>query len=278
MRPLFPTTGCSLSSIATLDFEFNSACEVLPSPPPIFDQPDIEIPIDFPPQPVIIPPIEIPEPLPPFPVCIPCPTLAATATIEVTSDSSEGADVIITQLADAGSCDSSPSCAYQFDFHLRVPRPRIHCAEITATGTMLFNEIIFSSGSSVSASEALLDVPITVTRTSPDNVYSPCAYNFDFDFGGLSDLILTNFNLLLDTGNIPCMPQLIFFTLTSNLASGGSASATSTDGAITITDPGQIPTGKSIASGASGWAYRECDNSGNFTYKMVTANKCPSSS
>jgi hypothetical protein len=260
-RPLFPLTKCSLSSIPEVDFEFNSVCRVLPAPPPIFDQPDIEIPLDFPPQPVILPPIRTPA------ICMPCPQLHAVATMGFAQDSEAGAFATVTPLTSAGSCDSSPDCQFEFDFDFRFP-----CADIDATATMHF-----LAGSS----ESQAPVPVIVTKNPPVLPGGVCRYHFDFDFETilasstfLTQLVTTIINENITT--VPCLPQLVFFTLGSGLASGGSAGATSpTDGAITVLDSNSfIPSGKSVPSGAAGWAWRTCFG-GGFIYELVTANKCP---
>lgn len=255
--PLFPITRCSLSSIPALDFEFNSDCAVLPAPPPIFDQPDIEIPLDFPPQPVVIPPIETPR------VCIPCPRIGASATLEFGDDSLTGADVTVTQLASAGSCDSSPDCEFMLDFNLRIP-----CADMSATAA-----VHWTHGSSESESP----LPVVITRTPPAVPGAPCRYHFDFDFIALQTII-NNIITNISFDPTPCLPRNIYATLTSDLSSGGTAGAISpTDGAILVSDANSfIPSGKKITSGAGVWLARDCDGGGDFVYSLMTANRCVS--
>ena len=162
--PLFDTEKCPVPYVPRVSFDFISNCEILPAPPPIFDCPDIEIPIDVPPPPFDLPPISIP------PICIPCPTLLASATIEMGDAAS--VTVTVTPLHSNSSCTSQPSCIFLFDFHFVIPEPSASLPSISIPCPFMATSATITQG----GDSATIDFTVTQTGSG-----GSCGFMFDLD-------------------------------------------------------------------------------------------------
>lgn len=185
---IFDPNKCPVGSIAKVDFDFISDCTICPSPDPVFDCPDLEIPPEF-----------------PIPVS-PCPTLAAgaicdssvelevitfipplpppppgTSTVELECSTS-----VTSGVAQCGAqCNLSLDFmfGFAFDFVLVIPTPR-GPRGFPGTGGACPIMTVTASTSVVCGAINEADVIVTVQRipVPGDSSSVECSFLFEFDF------------------------------------------------------------------------------------------------
>lgn len=144
-EPLFNSDRCSLPSIPRVGFPLPSGMP-LPVPTPIFDCPNIVIPLDT-------------------PINIPCPKFSASAKLTLHEGEAPRIAIVMTKLSSRGSC------AYVLDLDLTLPPPSCPTFTGSATLTVAAGDptaaLTITDVGSGSACELALDLALQIPPVCP---------------------------------------------------------------------------------------------------------------